>query len=208
VLEADGKKFRDLPELLAPRQESAFSWADAAAAAGAAAQEAADEERRRQEEREANEWWERRERERREERERRKAARQEQARRKAEWEQKHADELAPIIKKYGSKHAALENDERQTTVNIAAVRLWEPRGTLDGWKRNAPNMPEHVAKAIRAALPFPSTLKQARAELSYWRQRDRELVLMHGEHAEETYLSLPCAAREQLVRAFIKDKHR
>lgn len=142
-----------------------------------------------------------------------------QARAKAERDRKKAEYRAEVIRKYGSKKAALADDDRQRAVDAAAAHLRrkEPRKfangtfeceTIDGWHSFTDGpVSDRAAAAIRDAFPFPETVTEAKREYDYWNERDRELEVVHNhESAPDTYLSLACEIRRDLVQdAFVKD---
>lgn len=74
--------------------------------------------------------------------------------------------------------------------------------TLDGWDGRILDgeIPERVRQVIRAALPFPATITAAKTELDYWVERDRELEAMYDDTISNSYLSLSCQVRSDLVR--------
>jgi hypothetical protein len=194
MLARAGKTFRDLPELLASRPRQQQSASNTPAPSGGVWRSNIFD---------GSEIW------REERRPRWKAAR---AREKEEGEQQTELFKAAVLQKYGGKAAALADDERQRAIERAAAPfLWKvPKQyangifeteTLDGWRPDeiGRSMPQRVAQAVKSALPFPATITDAKIELDYWRERDRELGAMYGNDVDDTCLSLACQAREQLV---------
>jgi len=145
----------------------------------------------------------------------------ERAREQVEKACKRAAYLKSVIAKYGTKKAAQADDERQRAVERAAApmlrKVMKKYGngtfetmTLDGWSgfiMDGP-VPEHVAAAIKSALPFPRTIPEAKREYDYWRERSAELEVLYGDMLRDEYLSLACGVRHDLVRKALETELR
>ena len=142
--------------------------------------------------------------------------REAEARAKAERMRKAANvEFAAIIKKYGSENAALGRTPMQLAIEEAAIPLIRTKmplrdgkrvreTTLDGWGEYGDPIPEHAGAVIRAALPIPTTIAEAKVELDLWRERNREIqtVLNFYDH---NLLSPCCQLRVQIVTSMLAD---
>jgi hypothetical protein len=138
------------------------------------------------------------------------------AEREAERRQQARDQAAfraALIARYGSEEAALAPTPMERAVDeaVAPFAKEEMRDygngrfqakTLDGWWRSFDPAPQHVADAVRGALPLPLTVAAAKAEYDSWRERDRELNAIRGDGGD-TELSLGCSLREQIVHGML-----
>ena len=141
------------------------------------------------------------------------------AKRAAEQAQKareQADYRAAVIAKYGSEETALEPIEIECTVDAAVAPFVREvlkeysdgsgnyrDATLDGWSHflDGPT-PAHVIAAVRAALPLPVTIAEAKAEVDAWCERDRDIEAIRGKGGD-TWLSLGCNLRRDIVQAML-----
>lgn len=134
------------------------------------------------------------------------------AKEQAEKRQRETDELAALMRRYGSLERLEADNSMQAAVEAAvapfkrAVRKEYANGgfetdSLDGWTDvYDPNgLPERVREAIKHALPLPATVTAAKAEYDAWEARDRELGLVRGD-LSEAWLSLACQVRSDIVR--------
>lgn len=131
--------------------------------------------------------------------------------------QRYAPQRAAVLAKYGSEAAAIARDPREQALHEAALPWLEgpfsPEPSYEylagrwhegmgGWKRyDFGKHPTTACRAaIEAAIPMPTTIREARDELRYWDERNDELC-----HALECWgeeqLDLPASYRCELVRA-------
>jgi hypothetical protein len=122
-----------------------------------------------------------------------------------------------VIGKYGSEDAAKAPNAMERAVDEAVAPFARkvmhkfsngtfPCNSLDGWTGDfdKKELPKRLEAAIRAALPLPTTIAEAKAEADAWRERDDELAAIweepgyRGEH-----LSLGCDARKRLVNDMV-----
>jgi hypothetical protein len=118
-----------------------------------------------------------------------------------------------VIAKYGSEDAAKAPNAMERAVDEAVAPFARkvmhkfsngtfPCNSLDGWTGDFHNkeLPKRVEAAIRAALPLPTTIAEAKAEVDAWQERSNELAAVweEPEHRGE-HLSLGCDARRHLV---------
>jgi hypothetical protein len=118
-----------------------------------------------------------------------------------------------VIAKYGSEDAAKAPNAMERAVDEAVAPFARkvmkkfsngsfPCNSLDGWTGDfdKKELPKRVEAAIRAALPMPTTIAEAKAEVDAWREREDELAAVweEPEHRGE-HLSLGCVARKRLV---------
>ncbi|WP_413206999.1 DUF2786 domain-containing protein [Rhodospirillum sp. A1_3_36] len=130
--------------------------------------------------------------------------------------QRYAAARAAVLEKYGSEEAAIARNDREQTLHEAALP-WlespnEPTEEFDqlagrwhqrmgGWAPHdfKSKPPPECRAAIEAALPLPTTIREAREEAQYWEARNDEIC-----HALECWgdgqLDLPAAYRWELVR--------
>ncbi|MCK8783574.1 hypothetical protein M0638_04160 [Roseomonas sp. NAR14] len=117
---------------------------------------------------------------------------------------------AAVIARYGDEESALAPTPAEAAVEAAAapfkrrVAKTYHNGTfqtdsLDGWtyRLDGPAPPRVVA-AVKAALPLPRTIAEARAEHDAWAERDRELAALYRSEGD-TALSLACELRRDIV---------
>jgi DNA-binding CsgD family transcriptional regulator len=134
------------------------------------------------------------------------------ARAQAQRAQEQAAARAAVIEKYGSQDAAVAPSVMEATVDAAMAPFVReemrqfsngrfPRKTLDGWSSYGDPVPPHVGAAVRAALPLPTTLAEAKAETDAWHERERELGAIYGPDGD--WLSLGCGLRLQIVTALL-----
>ena len=128
---------------------------------------------------------------------------------------------AALVERYGSLEAVLELCEREKVLT-KALKPWRVLGKpphqrwtqdLKGWGSLslASKMPSDMRAAVEAALPWPSTFAEARAELAYWRERSEDM-----EHALSTSvqflgdggLDRVCIARMEIIRDFVDHEMR
>ncbi len=135
-----------------------------------------------------------------------------QAEARAERERQQSAERAAVLEKYGSEEAATAPCERECTLNAATAHLARtvmktfsngtfPWNTLDGWSGGIGEgeMPASVIDAVTAALPMPTTIREAKAEHVCWRRRDQEIDAIYG-FAGDMQVGLAAQARWELVR--------
>lgn len=138
------------------------------------------------------------------------------AREAAERRQREKDELADLLRRYGSMQALEADNAMQAAVEAAAapfkgkVKHQFANGVfdvdgLDGWYEGlfVDRAPERVKAAIARALPLPATVTDAKAEHDAWEARDRELGLAHGGLGD-VHLSLACRVRQEMVWKLFK----
>jgi hypothetical protein len=114
------------------------------------------------------------------------------AAKRAERERKQAEYRAEVLAKYGGEKAALEPCEREKRLREAlAGRLTMCPRPHQRWTRSIAGIDEDGAEvfiefypekwdretreAVEGALPMPKTIAEAKAEIDYWRERDREM---------------------------------
>ena len=134
-----------------------------------------------------------------------------------EAERQHSRRVkrAAVLVKYGSELAAIARDAREQTLHAAALpwlvgpfepeikydylagRWHEKMGGWDNWSSGHPV--DECRRAIEAALPMPSTIREARDELLRWDERDSEIQHALGLFDDQK-LDLPAAYRRDLVR--------
>jgi hypothetical protein len=121
-----------------------------------------------------------------------------------------------ILERYGSEEAAMARDPREQALHNAALPWLEgpfqPNGDephlvgrwhrrMGGWElyqfRAEPADP--CRAALLAAIPLPTTIREAREEAQYWEIRDDELCHVF-EDWNDTSLDLPAAWRRNKVR--------
>lgn len=128
----------------------------------------------------------------------------------------HADERAAVIAKYGTAAKASARDKREQALHDA-VAAWlvpqtgcKPKGRwskdLDGWTQfqALDKAPTRVVEAIKAAVPLPTTIGTAIAELTAWRARDREIELALEDYVGNGGLDLPAELRCDILRHLIE----
>jgi hypothetical protein len=114
-----------------------------------------------------------------------------------------------VIARHGGEEAAAAPIALERAVDDAAARFvrTETRTfaageasltTLDGWWWVGA-VPEHVAAAVRAALPLPTTLAEAKAEMDAWHARNLERCAIAGNTVGSNLLSLGCTLRRQII---------
>jgi hypothetical protein len=94
-----------------------------------------------------------------------------------------------VIGKYGSEDAAKAPNAMERAVDEAVAPFARkvmhkfsngtfPCNSLDGWTGDfdKKELPKRLEAAIRAALPLPTTIAEAKAEADAWRERDDELA--------------------------------
>ncbi|MFH5926411.1 hypothetical protein [Roseomonas xinghualingensis] len=134
------------------------------------------------------------------------------ARERAEKRQREKDELADLLRRYGSMEALEADNAMEAAIEAAAgpfkgkVKHQFANGVfevdgLDGWYDSLfiDRAPERVKAAIAKAIPMPVTVTEAKAEYDAWDARDRELGLAWGR-LDDNQLSLPCRIRQEMVR--------
>ncbi|GGJ22659.1 Lrp/AsnC family transcriptional regulator [Neoroseomonas lacus] len=118
-----------------------------------------------------------------------------------------------VIRKYGSEESAKAPTARERALDSAAapfvcreMKTYSngtfPNWTLDGWDPfglSKGEMPAHVRAALETALPWPKTLAEAADELAWWEHRDREIGAAWGDVRGDSYLSLACYARRNMI---------
>ena len=134
---------------------------------------------------------------------------------------RYAPQRAAVLAKYGSEAAAIARDPREQALHDAAAPWLEGphvpnagyeylagrwHASMGGWTRYSSGSPAAECRAaIEAALPLPSTVREARDELWYWDERDHEI-----QHAIEgwgdEHLDLPAAYRRSLVIKLYRDE--
>ncbi|MCI4678164.1 hypothetical protein K9U39_15125 [Rhodoblastus acidophilus] len=133
------------------------------------------------------------------------------ARREDDW-RKTETERNEVIARYGSREAALARNDREQMLHDATADLLvrcEPdtnppgrwHASLGGWDRSSfvPLSPTVMAR-IEQAFPLPKTVRQAKDEFDYWKQRSNELEMLMGR-PEDSQLDLPAICRAQRVQA-------
>jgi hypothetical protein len=121
-----------------------------------------------------------------------------------------------VIRKYGSKEAAVAPDLMEQAIEAAAAPFKRQKmktyangvfetETLDGWTDiyGSEKPPHRVRRAIEEAIPLPTTIAAAKAEYDTWRERDNELQAVWGGNAD-SQLSLACELREKLVEDLLE----
>jgi hypothetical protein len=133
------------------------------------------------------------------------------ARREDDWRKTEAGRDA-VIARYGSREAALARNDREQALHDALVDLLvrqtpdtDPPGrwhaSLDGWDRSSFTGPSpRVLARIEQAFPLPDTVRLAKDEFEFWKQRSHELEMLMGR-PEDTQLDLPAICRAQRVQA-------
>jgi hypothetical protein len=133
------------------------------------------------------------------------------ARRENDWRRTETERNA-VIARYGSSEAALARSGREQILHDAVADLlvrhdpdMDPPGrwhaSLDGWDRSSLLHPSPTVMArIERALPLPNTVRQAKDEFDYWKQRSHELEMLLGRPGD-TQLDLPAICRAQRVQA-------
>jgi len=129
---------------------------------------------------------------------------------------RYAPQRAAVLEKYGSFAAAVARDEREQALHEAALPwLQDPNSpepgyehlagrwhsSMGGWKQHDFNKhpADECRAAIEAAIPMPTTIREARDEAQYWDQRSDDLC--HAlEYWGDEQLDLPAAYRRELVR--------
>ncbi|WP_413207017.1 helix-turn-helix domain-containing protein [Rhodospirillum sp. A1_3_36] len=130
--------------------------------------------------------------------------------------QRYAPARAAVLEKYGSAEAAIARNDREQVLHEAVLPWLESPNEpteefvhLAGrWHQRMGGWAPHDFKsqplaecraAIKAALPMPTTIREAREEARSWEARDNEIC-----HALECWgdeqLDLPAAYRRELVR--------
>jgi hypothetical protein len=133
------------------------------------------------------------------------------SRREDDW-RKTETEREIVSARYGSREAALARNDREKILHDAVADLlvrhdpdMDPPGrwhaSLGGWDRSsfAPPSPNVMAR-IEQALPLPSTVREAKDEFEYWKQRSNELEMLMGRPGD-SQLDLPAICRAQRVQA-------
>ncbi len=133
------------------------------------------------------------------------------ARREDEW-RKTGIERNQVIAQYGSREAALARNDREQILHDAVADLLvrhtpdtDPPGrwhaSLGGWDRSSfVQASPAVLVRIEQALPLPNTVREAKDEFEYWKQRSNELEMLVGRPGD-SQLDLPAICRAQRVQA-------
>jgi hypothetical protein len=132
-------------------------------------------------------------------------------RRENDWRKTEA-EREIVTLRYGSREAALARNDREQILHDAVADLLvrhipdtDPPGrwhaSLGGWDRSsfAPPSPTVMAR-IEQAFPLPNSVREAKDEFEYWRQRSNELEMLMGRPGDPQ-LDLPAICRTQRVQA-------
>jgi hypothetical protein len=132
-------------------------------------------------------------------------------RRENDWLKTEA-ERDIVTLRYGSREAALARNDREQILHDAVADLLvrrvpdtDPPGrwhaSLGGWDRGslAPPSPTVMAR-IEQAFPLPNSVREAKDEFEYWRQRSNELEMLMGRPGD-AQLDLPAICRTQRVQA-------
>jgi Homeodomain-like domain len=124
---------------------------------------------------------------------------------------KRADLRARVVTKYGGEEAARQPVPMEQAIEDAAApfKRRQPKtfangvfetDTLDGWANmNGEKVPDHVRRAIESAIPVPTSIREAKAEYDFWRERNDELEAVCSGDGGDTYLSLECALRQTII---------
>lgn len=132
-------------------------------------------------------------------------------RRENDWRKTEAGREIVTLR-YGSREAALARNDREQLLHDAVADLLvrrvpdtDPPGrwhaSLGGWDRSqfAPPSPA-VMTRIEQAFPLPNSVREAKDEFEYWRQRSNELEMLMGRPGD-SQLDLPAICRTQRVQA-------
>ncbi|WP_341987891.1 hypothetical protein [Azorhizobium sp. AG788] len=131
-------------------------------------------------------------------------------RRESDWRRTEA-ERAAVIARYGSREAALDRSAREQILHDAVADLLvradpdvDPPGrwhaSLDGWDRSLLHPSATVLARIEQAYPLPQTVRLAKDEFDYWKQRSNEIEMLMGRPGD-TQLDLPAICRARRVQA-------
>ncbi|HUO55525.1 MAG TPA: hypothetical protein VMU18_12330 [Rhodoblastus sp.] len=133
------------------------------------------------------------------------------ARREKDWRKTEA-ERNEVIAQYGSRETALARNEREQLLHDAVADLLAPQNpdsdppgrwhaSLDGWDRGSLTPPSlRVLARIELAFPMPDSVREAKDEFDYWKQRSHELEMLMGRPGD-SQLDLPAFCRAQRVQA-------
>jgi len=132
-------------------------------------------------------------------------------RRENDWRRTEA-EREIVTSRYGSREAALARNDREQLLHDAVADLLAPHvpdmdppgrwhASLGGWDRSSLAPPSPIVMArIEQALPLPNSVREAKDEFDYWRQRSEELEMLMGRPGDPQ-LDLPAICRTQRVQA-------
>jgi hypothetical protein len=106
-------------------------------------------------------------------------------------ERERRDRAAALVAAHGSVEAVLAPCAREAAL-IAAVAAWRKpcAPPHERWTQSLAGvspfdpLPPRVDAALRAAIPLPATIAEARAEFDYWRRRAHEIADVRPELAE------------------------
>jgi hypothetical protein len=132
------------------------------------------------------------------------------ARRENDWRRTETERNA-VIARYGSREAGLARSDREQILHDAVADLLvrhdpdtDPPGrwhaSLDGWDRSLLHPSPVVLARIERAFPLPNTVRQAKDEFEYWKQRSNELEMLLGRPGDPQ-LDLPAICRARRVQA-------
>ena len=124
---------------------------------------------------------------------------------------------AALVKQFGSLEAVLAPCDREKALTNA-LKPWRvpdkaphQRWTweLKGWGSLdlAKKMPADMRAAVEGAMPMPTTIEAARAELAYWRERDEDMVHALGENGQylgDSGLDRVAVARMEIIRDLVE----
>jgi hypothetical protein len=132
-------------------------------------------------------------------------------RRENDWRKTEA-ERDIVLERYGSREAGLARNDREQLLHDAVADLLVPHipdadppgrwhASLGGWDRSSFAPPsERVMARIEQAFPLPNSVREAKDEFEYWRQRSNELEMLMGRPGD-SQLDLPAICRTQRVQA-------
>ena len=125
--------------------------------------------------------------------------------------------LQSVILKYGSIDAGKAASPLEASVDLAAHPFRTvikkkfangvfPTESLSGWTGFLDgDLPQTVKKALSAVdTSIMESIVKAKAEYDWWEERDRELGALYGDTIGDTYLSLACQVRRDLVCDLLK----
>lgn len=109
-----------------------------------------------------------------------------------------------IITRYGSEAAALASTPMERIIMIAVQPYAELFcATSTGWVEIR-TAPKDVLDAVKAAMPMPESIVEAKAEYDKWEERDRELGALHWDELGNTYLSPACHLRREMLLDLVR----
>ena len=122
-----------------------------------------------------------------------------------------------LIAKHGSFKAATAPNAMERAVNDAVAQFARkvmykfsngtfPTDSLDGWAGSFAGIeppPEHVAAAVRNALPLPTTIAEGKEEYDAWQERRNELGALWK--TDDPSLSIGCDLREKIIEDMLHE---